>query len=169
MKLVRRICYHLFSFAWLVCSLSILGETARCADKPVKKVTDKTLDHPEPPRTEREEKNELTRDVSSQLQHSPRIEVVRKNYIDDFVFGRMERDKIPHAGLSSDLEFVRRIHLDLTGRIPESEVIRKFISNKDAQKRNKLIETLIRPERYQFQENDPFSVFQPDGQNPVPR
>jgi uncharacterized protein DUF1553/uncharacterized protein DUF1549 len=156
MKLVRRICYHLFSFAWLVCSLSILGETARCADKPVKKVTDKTLDHPEPPRTEREEKNELTRDVSSQLQHSPRIEVVRKNYIDDFVFGKMERDKIPHAGLSSDLEFVRRIHLDLTGRIPESEVIRKFISNKDAQKRNKLIETLIRPERYQFQENDPF-------------
>ena len=68
----------------------------------------------------------------------------------------MQKDKIPHAGLSSDLEFVRRIHLDLTGRIPESEVIRKFISNKDALKRDKLIEAIVRPERYQFQENDPF-------------
>jgi hypothetical protein len=68
----------------------------------------------------------------------------------------MQKDNIPHAGLASDLEFIRRVHLDLTGRIPDSEVIRKFINNKDAQKRDKLIEGIVRPERYQFSDSDPF-------------
>jgi hypothetical protein len=68
----------------------------------------------------------------------------------------MKKDEIPHACLSTDLEFVRRVHLDLTGRIPETESIRKFLDNKDPQKRDKLIDSLIEPERYQFQESDPF-------------
>src|SRR5262245_11687427 len=31
----------------------------------------------------------------------------RKNFVDEFIFGRMERDHIPHARLSSDEEFLR--------------------------------------------------------------
>ena len=42
----------------------------------------------------------------------------------------MERDKIPHADLCSDTEFLRRVSLDLTGRLPEVEAIRKFIKDK---------------------------------------
>jgi uncharacterized protein DUF1553/uncharacterized protein DUF1549 len=140
----------------LFLALSIPALLAGNPEKPVKRTIDKGLDHPEPPRTEREQKNSLTRDISGQLQVSPRIEVTRKNYIDDFVFGKMQKDNIPHAGLASDLEFVRRIHLDLTGRIPDSEVIRKFIDNKDVQKRDKMIEGIVRPERYQFSDSDPF-------------
>ena len=157
MKRYRKILFYLIlpSLTLSIPATVLIG-MAGSPEKPVKKTIDKGLDHPEPPKTEREEKNALTRDISRQLQNSPRIDVIRKNYIDDFIFGKMQKDKIPHAGLSSDLEFVRRLHLDLTGRIPESDVIRKFINNKDSQKREKLIETLVRPERYQFQENDPF-------------
>lgn len=114
------------------------------------------VDHPEPPRSQREEKNTLTQDVSRKLPKFKRIEVTRKNYIDDFIFEKMRKDNIPHSGLASDVEFLRRVHLDLTGRIPEPEVIRRFIADNDPQKRDKLVDKLVEPERYQFQENDPF-------------
>ena len=156
MRRNRKLPYLLF-LGWLALSIpAMLLSLAGNPEKPVKRTVDKGSDHPEPPRTEREEKNALTRDISRQLQLSPRIEVTRRNYIDEFVFGKMQKDNIPHAGLASDLEFVRRVHLDLTGRIPDSEVIRKFINNKDAQKRDKLIEGIVRPERYQFSDSDPF-------------
>ena len=31
-----------------------------------------------------------------------------KNYVDEYIFDRMQRDKIPHAPLANDFEFVRR-------------------------------------------------------------
>jgi len=39
----------------------------------------------------------------------PRIAVRRKNYIDDYIFGKMEQAKVPYAGLSSDTEYLRRV------------------------------------------------------------
>jgi len=116
----------------------------------------KNPDHPEAPRGERQEKDALTRQVSAKLPQFPRAAVKRKNYVDDFIFGKIEQDKIPHAGLATDAEFVRRVHLDLTGRIPEGQVVRKFLDDSDPQKRDKLIDLLVQPERFQFQENDPF-------------
>src|SRR5260370_34638585 len=38
----------------------------------------------------------------------------RKNFIDDYIFGRMERDGVQPAPLSTDQEFLRRVFLDLT-------------------------------------------------------
>src|SRR5690242_6208910 len=98
--------------------------------------------HPKPTTETRQALDRLTQKVSSQLATGPRIPVQRKNYIDDYVFGRMERDKIPHADLCSDTEFLRRVSLDLTGRLPEVEAIRKFIKDNDPQKRDKLIDSL---------------------------
>ena len=45
----------------------------------------------------------------------------RRNLIDRFIFQKIERDGIPHAPLSTDREFLRRVQLDLTGRIPSPE------------------------------------------------
>ena len=36
--------------------------------------------------------------------------IKRKNLVDEHLFGRMERDGIPHAPLSSDEEFLRRVY-----------------------------------------------------------
>jgi hypothetical protein len=69
--------------------------------------------------------------------------VRRNNFIDDHIFGKMERDRIPHAPLASDGEFVRRVHLDLTGRLPDPEAVRNFIASADPAKRDKLIDQLI--------------------------
>src|SRR6266576_2850445 len=44
--------------------------------------------------------------------------VARRNFVDEHIFGKMERDRVPHASLTPDNEFLRRVTLDLTGRIP---------------------------------------------------
>ena len=67
----------------------------------------------------------------------------RNNFIDDYIFDKMAQDKIPHAGLSSDTEFLRRVTLDLTGRLPQVEDIRKFVKDTDPDKRDKLVDALL--------------------------
>jgi hypothetical protein len=116
----------------------------------------KPINHPEPPPSERAQKSALTSAVSKQLPPTAPVPVLRRNYIDTFIFDAMERDKVPSAPLSTDQEFLRRVHLDLTGRIPDSENIRKFLADKDPNKRDKLIDSIIEPERFEFQEEDPF-------------
>ncbi len=54
----------------------------------------------------------------------------------------MEQDHIPHAPLSSDEEFLRRVSLDLIGRIPQPEQVRAFAADRDPAKRDKLIDEL---------------------------
>ena len=46
-----------------------------------------------------------------------------------------------------DLTFLRRIHVDLIGRIPSEAEIQEFLASKDPQKRSKLIEKLLADER----------------------
>jgi len=72
----------------------------------------------------------------------------RKNLVDDYIFGRMERDGIPHAGLSTDEEFLRRVYLDATGLLPTPEKVREFVADKDLNKRDKLIDSLIGSETF---------------------
>ena len=70
-------------------------------------------------------------------------EVARKNLIDDYIFGKMEADGVPHAPLATDTEFIRRVYLDLTARIPDPDEVRKFVASTDFDKRDKLIDSLI--------------------------
>src|SRR3954465_1909042 len=63
--------------------------------------------------------------------------------IDRHIFGKMQRDAIPHAPASSDEEFLRRIYLDMTGRLPEPAVASKFLASKEPDKRQKLIDSLF--------------------------
>src|SRR5438128_57718 len=48
-------------------------------------------------------------------------QMARKNFIDEHIFGRIEKDRIPHSGLSTDEEFVRRVYLDAQGVLPTPE------------------------------------------------
>src|SRR2546427_9690278 len=69
--------------------------------------------------------------------------ISRQNYIDEQIFGRMDRDKVPHAPLANDNEFVRRIYLDATGLLPTPAQVREFVASKDPDKRDKLVDSLI--------------------------
>jgi hypothetical protein len=67
----------------------------------------------------------------------------RRNFIDEHIFGRMEREGIPYAPISTDQEFFRRVTLDLTGRIPSPAGTREFLADHSPDKRAKLIDQLI--------------------------
>lgn len=71
----------------------------------------------------------------------PKID--RRNYIDEHIFGRMEKDGIPHARLATDEEFARRAWLDATGRIPPVDELKAFLKDTDPAKREKLVDRLI--------------------------
>jgi hypothetical protein len=99
--------------------------------------------HPdaEPPSLERLDK--LTVEMASKTSPAATQPVQNRNFIDEFIFSKMQRDGVSHAGLSTDAEFLRRVHLDLTGRLPEPEVIRKFLADKDPAKREKMVDELL--------------------------
>lgn len=69
--------------------------------------------------------------------------IAHRNLIDDLVFAKMAKDGIPHAPLSTDQEFFRRVTLDLTGRIPLAADLRTFLADNSPNKRAKLIDNLI--------------------------
>src|SRR5213594_3365037 len=67
----------------------------------------------------------------------------RKNFIDDAIFGRMAAAGIQSAPIASDAEFLRRVTLDLTGRIPSGPEVVAFIFDTDPSKRDAKIDALI--------------------------
>jgi WD40 repeat protein len=67
------------------------------------------------------------------------------NFIDEHVANKLKRMKIVPSGICSDAEFIRRIHLDLTGLPPTADQVRAFVSDKTdtKAKRYALIDSLI--------------------------
>jgi hypothetical protein len=74
--------------------------------------------------------------------------VPRVNFIDEHIFGRMEKDGIPHAELAGDEEFARRAWLDATGRIPPVNELIAFLKSDDPEKREKLVDKLVDSEDF---------------------
>ena len=86
---------------------------------------------------------------STQNGEQPEVSPVpQRNFIDRFIFRKIERDGIPHAPLSTDREFLRRVKLDLTGRIPSPAEVRIFLADTDPAKREKLIDQLVDSEAW---------------------
>ncbi len=63
--------------------------------------------------------------------------------IDRHIFAKAQAERIPVAALSSDPEFLRRVYLDVTGRLPDPAVARKFLADSSPDKRAKAIEALF--------------------------
>ncbi len=70
------------------------------------------------------------------------------NLIDRHIFGKMARDGVEPAALSPDAEFLRRVTLDLTGRIPSSAEVTDFVASTDAAKRDKAIDKLLESDAF---------------------
>src|SRR5262249_49864664 len=69
--------------------------------------------------------------------------IPQRNFIDQEIFGKLTRMNVPSAQLSSDAEFLRRVTLDLTGRIPSSDDVRAFLADDTENKRDLLINRLL--------------------------
>ncbi len=63
--------------------------------------------------------------------------------IDRLIAREQKAAGVTPAPRTTDEQFIRRVHLDLTGKLPQSADILAFIADKDANKRGKLIDKLL--------------------------
>ena len=63
--------------------------------------------------------------------------------IDYYIFGAMQNAGVNPAPPTTDYEFIRRVTLDLTGRIPTPERVIAFVADTTPDKRARLIDELI--------------------------
>ncbi len=68
---------------------------------------------------------------------------VAKNFIDEQVFKKLRTVGMPPSELSDDATFLRRVTIDIAGRLPTPEETQRFLTDKDSAKRDKLIDALI--------------------------
>jgi len=73
----------------------------------------------------------------------PANQIPRRNLIDVAIFDRLVAERVPSARLTTDEEFLRRVSLDLTGRIPSAAEIRAFLESKAPDKRSATIDRLL--------------------------
>ena len=131
----------------LVPILSILCCVAAAPPVPQKSDDFKDEHTQEKVNTKRPDKqvSDLTQSVAPRLPHigTGAQQVAVRNLIDQHLFEAMGKANVPHAPLSGDEEFCRRVYLDLTGRIPTSEQLRAFVGSTALDKRDRLIDELL--------------------------
>jgi hypothetical protein len=66
-----------------------------------------------------------------------------RNFIDEEIFAKLTSSGMQAAALSTDEEFLRRVKLDLTGRIPTAAEVRAFVADNSPTKRDTLVEKLV--------------------------
>jgi hypothetical protein len=63
--------------------------------------------------------------------------------IDKYIFQALAENSVTPAPGTTDYEFIRRITLDLTGRIPAASQVTNFVNDTTTDKRSKYIESLL--------------------------
>ncbi|MFY8057126.1 MAG: DUF1549 domain-containing protein, partial [Planctomycetaceae bacterium] len=66
-----------------------------------------------------------------------------KTFVDSLVFGKLKQLGIPPAPLCDDATFIRRVSIDITGRLPSPVETSQFVADTDAGKRDRLIDRLL--------------------------
>jgi len=87
-------------------------------------------------------------DEETEISLVPPQDIPRKNFIDNILFDRMAKDNIQSAPLSTDAEFIRRVYLDITGRIPSAADVTAFLADTGANKRDALVDRLVGSPEY---------------------
>ena len=70
------------------------------------------------------------------------------NRIDELVFQKLEQLGFPPSELCADEVFIRRVSLDVTGRLPKADEVRAFLADPDPEKRVKTIDRLLQSDAY---------------------
>lgn len=66
-----------------------------------------------------------------------------KSYIDELVFKKLKKVGMPPSELADDATFLRRVTLDVAGRLPTADESQTFLADTDAAKRDKLVDRLV--------------------------
>jgi len=78
--------------------------------------------------------------------------------IDRHIESKAKADHVPLSPAADEAEFLRRATLDFVGRIPTADAARKFLSDADPKKREKLIDQLLAAPEYATRMTDLFNV-----------
>ncbi|MFN0051137.1 MAG: DUF1549 and DUF1553 domain-containing protein [Planctomycetales bacterium] len=66
-----------------------------------------------------------------------------KNFIDVAVLNKLKLLGIPPSPICDDATFIRRVSVDITGRLPTEQEVRDFLASSDPQKRDRLVDALV--------------------------
>ncbi|RFC42656.1 MAG: Protein of unknown function DUF1553/DUF1549 [Verrucomicrobia bacterium] len=66
-----------------------------------------------------------------------------KNFIDELVFANLKAIGVPPSAVCDDATFLRRVSLDIAGRLPSVEETKAFLANLAPDKREQAIEALL--------------------------
>src|SRR5271166_4925960 len=86
--------------------------------------------------------------VAIQADAAPPDPQVLARRIDQYLGERWKADKVQPAPIADDAEFLRRIYLDLTGRIPRPHDVHEFLADKHPDKRRNAVDDLLDSPRY---------------------
>ena len=70
------------------------------------------------------------------------------NFVDELVFANLKELGIPPSPVCDDATFLRRVSLDIGGRLPTENEAREFVESDDVGKRAKAIDRLLRSPDY---------------------
>ena len=76
------------------------------------------------------------------------VRVPRNNFIDEHVFAKLQKLNIRPSELAGDSEFLRRVYLDVAGKLPTEEEARAFFASKEANKRTAVVDHLLAQPEY---------------------
>jgi hypothetical protein len=65
------------------------------------------------------------------------------NFIDELVFKQLKTIGLPPSDVCSDEVFIRRVTIDVAGRLPTLAEVEKFLADTDARKRDRWIDALL--------------------------
>jgi hypothetical protein len=71
-----------------------------------------------------------------------------RNFVDEHVFANLVQLGIPPSAVCDDATFLRRVTLDVAGRLPTEAEAVEFLASTDANKRDALIDALLRSPDY---------------------
>ncbi len=71
-----------------------------------------------------------------------------KNFIDEHVFANLKELGIPPSPVCDDATFLRRVSIDVAGRLPTVEEVRAFQQSTSPSKRDEFVDNLLRSPEY---------------------
>jgi hypothetical protein len=71
-----------------------------------------------------------------------------RNFIDELVFSNLKEIGVPPSPVCDDSTFIRRVALDIAGRLPTEEETAKFLASRDPDKRHQVVDELLRSPDY---------------------
>ncbi|MBI1375107.1 MAG: DUF1549 domain-containing protein [Phycisphaera sp.] len=70
------------------------------------------------------------------------------NYVDEHVFTKLKQLGLPPSDVCDDATFIRRVSIDIAGRLPTLEEAQAFAADQDPKKRDRLIDRLLDSPEY---------------------